>query len=296
MAAVKLLLNQARRHSLTTVTTAATSPLPIQPVSYELKPKPEARPPQPPPPETDTSFTKEDFRYLKDASVSSSSSLPVAPLPEDRALEEEGVKVLFPTLIRGAEKEKKPLFDLKEVLKLVKVNAKAKFDETVEMHVKLGINSKRSDLVFWSSHDARQVFGQGPDVGNQYKSIIFTNGAEESHLAASSKEREQAKSSRSEQAESALDQMDWIEKITGVIASLLSSQTPERCMLGSPMGSGHHRSASESSSFESSDFDHGAAEEYASERGLVNTHYERPHRNSQHQRSCTKSEKTVEVL
>lgn len=30
------------------------------------------------------------------------------------------------------------------------------------------------------------------------------------------------------QAESALDQMDWIEKITGVIASLLSSQLPER--------------------------------------------------------------------
>ncbi|KAM7274717.1 hypothetical protein ACFE04_016583 [Oxalis oulophora] len=204
MAAVKLLLNQARRHSLTTANAAAVkphshlrslmkslstesnpdpipnpnpqrqSPLPIQPVSYELKPKPEARPPQPPPPETDTSFTKEDFRYLKDASVSSSSSsLPVAPLPEDRAdvskedmdieskrieyeakqklfrmqQEEEGVKVPFPTLIRGAKKEKKPLFDLKEVLKLVKVNAKAKFDETVEMHVKLGINSKRSDLI-----------------------------------------------------------------------------------------------------------------------------------------------------
>lgn len=32
----------------------------------------------------------------------------------------------------------------------------------------------------------------------------------------------------SAQAESALDQMDWIEKITGVIASLLSSQAPER--------------------------------------------------------------------
>lgn len=30
------------------------------------------------------------------------------------------------------------------------------------------------------------------------------------------------------QAESAMDQMDWIEKITGVIASLLSSQAPER--------------------------------------------------------------------
>ena len=33
------------------------------------------------------------------------------------------------------------------------------------------------------------------------------------------------------QAESALDQMDWIEKITGVIASLLSSQAPERVIL-----------------------------------------------------------------
>lgn len=23
--------------------------------------------------------------------------------------------------------------------------------------------------VFWDSHDSRQVFGQGPDVGNQYR-------------------------------------------------------------------------------------------------------------------------------
>ena len=30
------------------------------------------------------------------------------------------------------------------------------------------------------------------------------------------------------QAENALDQMDWMEKITGVIASLLSAQTLER--------------------------------------------------------------------
>ncbi|KAJ8771141.1 hypothetical protein K2173_023466 [Erythroxylum novogranatense] len=45
--------------------------------------------------------------------------------------------------------------------------------------------------VFWSSHDSRQVFGQGPDVGSQYRSIIFTNGTEESKLAVVSKEREQ---------------------------------------------------------------------------------------------------------
>ncbi|KAJ6807628.1 peptide methionine sulfoxide reductase A5 [Iris pallida] len=48
--------------------------------------------------------------------------------------------------------------------------------------------------VFWASHDSRQVFGQGPDVGDQYRSIIFTNGTLEARLAAASKEREQTKS------------------------------------------------------------------------------------------------------
>ncbi|BBG93692.1 Peptide methionine sulfoxide reductase family protein [Prunus dulcis] len=51
--------------------------------------------------------------------------------------------------------------------------------------------------IFWSSHDYRQVFGQGPDVGNQYRSIIFTNGTEESRLAAVSKERDKTKSKSS---------------------------------------------------------------------------------------------------
>lgn len=126
------------------------------------------------------------------------------------------------------------------------------------------------------------------------------------------------------QAESALDQMDWIEKITGVIASLLSSQAPERvfilpffsldsgyfqilmlmviciivyqCLGGSPIGSGHHRSTSESSSFESSDFDQTAADEYTSERNLSSSHMERPLRNLQQQRSAMKIEKPIDVL
>ncbi|KAI9125980.1 hypothetical protein K1719_003398 [Acacia pycnantha] len=99
------------------------------------------------------------------------------------------------------------------------------------------------------------------------------------------------------QAESAMDQMDWIEKITGVIASLLSSQIPERCLPASPMGSGHNRSASESSSFESSDFDHSAVEEYKSDRGLASAHMDRPSRSlQQQQRACIKSEKPIDVL
>lgn len=127
------------------------------------------------------------------------------------------------------------------------------------------------------------------------------------------------------QAESALDQMDWIEKITGVIASLLSSQIPERvtsvyfCLRcnnvilvgvinvihvthfnqllpASPMGSGHHRSTSESSSFESSDFDHCGVEESAADRSLVSSHMERASRSLNQQRSCNKSEKPIDVL
>ncbi|XP_068640598.1 peptide methionine sulfoxide reductase A5 [Aristolochia californica] len=47
--------------------------------------------------------------------------------------------------------------------------------------------------VFWSSHDSRQIFGQGPDVGNQYRSIIFVNGTEETRLAAVGKEKEQTR-------------------------------------------------------------------------------------------------------
>ncbi|MED6217588.1 Peptide methionine sulfoxide reductase A5 [Stylosanthes scabra] len=48
--------------------------------------------------------------------------------------------------------------------------------------------------VFWANHDPRQVYGQGPDVGNQYRSIIFCNGTEESKMAALSKEQEQTRS------------------------------------------------------------------------------------------------------
>lgn len=47
--------------------------------------------------------------------------------------------------------------------------------------------------IFWSSHDPTQVFGQGPDVGDQYRSVIFVRGPEQARLASLSKEREEAK-------------------------------------------------------------------------------------------------------
>ncbi|XP_019196132.1 PREDICTED: ADP-ribosylation factor GTPase-activating protein AGD3-like [Ipomoea nil] len=64
------------------------------------------------------------------------------------------------------------------------------------------------------------------------------------------------------QAESATEQMDWIEKITGVIASLLTSQTAERHFCHSP--------TSENSSITSPpDFDQRAIEDNSSVRNIA---------------------------
>ncbi|XP_020088062.1 ADP-ribosylation factor GTPase-activating protein AGD3 isoform X2 [Ananas comosus] len=99
------------------------------------------------------------------------------------------------------------------------------------------------------------------------------------------------------QAESAMDQMDWVEKITGVIASLLSSQSPEKRLLASPTGSGHHRAASESSSISSStEFEHSINGESSLEKNYSSGHFERPFRNSQQHRSAPKQEKPIELL
>ncbi|KAG8652717.1 hypothetical protein MANES_06G126100v8 [Manihot esculenta] len=97
------------------------------------------------------------------------------------------------------------------------------------------------------------------------------------------------------QAENALDQVDWIEKITGVITSLLSFQTSERHLSTSHMGIGDHHSVSDSSSMaDSPDIDHAEIEEFASNnmttRCCLNS------KNSQQQECCVRSEKPIDVL
>jgi peptide-methionine (S)-S-oxide reductase len=44
---------------------------------------------------------------------------------------------------------------------------------------------------FWQMHDPTQVDRQGPDVGSQYRSVIFTNNPEQEAAAKASKERAQ---------------------------------------------------------------------------------------------------------
>ncbi|HEY8312636.1 MAG TPA: peptide-methionine (S)-S-oxide reductase MsrA [Candidatus Baltobacteraceae bacterium] len=46
--------------------------------------------------------------------------------------------------------------------------------------------------VFWKLHDPTTMNRQGPDVGSQYRSAIFTHGAEQAAAAEASLEREQA--------------------------------------------------------------------------------------------------------
>lgn len=41
--------------------------------------------------------------------------------------------------------EKDKLYELDEAVSLVKQTAKAKFDETVELHIKLGVDSRHAD-------------------------------------------------------------------------------------------------------------------------------------------------------
>jgi peptide-methionine (S)-S-oxide reductase len=51
--------------------------------------------------------------------------------------------------------------------------------------------------VFWAMHDPTQVDRQGPDVGDQYRSIILTNSGEQRRAAEASKAAAQQRFSRS---------------------------------------------------------------------------------------------------
>lgn len=126
------------------------------------------------------SWTREDIRYVKDVPSISPVSYParVAPLPEDRVtasteeeveapkkdeelererkrietdvrvrriLRTEEVKVPFPTLIKVDKKPQKVVLDLQEAIREVKANAKRNFIETIEAHVRLGVDPRRGD-------------------------------------------------------------------------------------------------------------------------------------------------------
>ena len=126
------------------------------------------------------------------------------------------------------------------------------------------------------------------------------------------------------QAESAVEQMDWIDKITGVIASLLSSQAPERVkceeylyhpdfeflafchkydsiifqrLSASPTITVGHGSACDSSSIgSSSDFDQRANGQHTAEKDIPSRNLVRASRSLQQVQYSVKSEKPIDAL
>jgi peptide-methionine (S)-S-oxide reductase len=50
--------------------------------------------------------------------------------------------------------------------------------------------------VFWAMHDPTQVNRQGPDVGDQYRSIVLTHGEDQKAIAESSKAKAQERFAR----------------------------------------------------------------------------------------------------
>ncbi|KAI6675621.1 hypothetical protein NL676_003527 [Syzygium grande] len=73
--------------------------------------------------------------------------------------------VPFPMILEAEKRESKAVYDPVEAIRLVKANARAKLDETIEAHVRLGIEKKRSDLIVRGSLVSKIAFlGEGADA------------------------------------------------------------------------------------------------------------------------------------
>lgn len=83
---------------------------------------------------------------------------------------EEEIRIPFPRLVPPVKKELKVEYDLKDAIRHVKANVKCKFDETVEAHVRLGVNAKRGD---------QMVRGGAPlphGIGKAVRVAVFADG------------------------------------------------------------------------------------------------------------------------
>ncbi len=66
--------------------------------------------------------------------------------------------------------DKTELYDIAEGVKLVKATAKAKFDETIEMHIKLGVDSRHAD------QQVRNTVVLPNGTGKEVRVAVFAKG------------------------------------------------------------------------------------------------------------------------
>ncbi|GLJ25969.1 hypothetical protein SUGI_0498000 [Cryptomeria japonica] len=81
------------------------------------------------------------------------------------------VNIPYPKLLPPEKKKPKVLYDLNEAIKQVKANVKCKFDETVEAHVLLSVNAKRSDQM------VRGGIALPHGIGKTVRVAVFADGA-----------------------------------------------------------------------------------------------------------------------
>ena len=91
--------------------------------------------------------------------------------------------------------DKTKLYDTDEAMKLVTETAKAKFDETVEAHIKLGVDSRHAD------QQVRGAIVLPHGTGKSAKVLVFAKGAK----------AEEAKAAGADY----VGEMDMVEKIQG---------------------------------------------------------------------------------
>ena len=91
--------------------------------------------------------------------------------------------------------DKTKLYDIDEAMKLVTETAKAKFDETVEAHIKLGVDSRHAD------QQVRGAIVLPHGTGKSAKVLVFAKGAK----------AEEAKAAGADY----VGEMDMVEKIQG---------------------------------------------------------------------------------
>ncbi len=91
--------------------------------------------------------------------------------------------------------DKTKLYDTKEAMKLVTDTAKAKFDETVEAHVKLGVDSRHAD------QQVRGAIVLPHGTGKSSKVLVFAKGAKAEEATAAGADY--------------VGEMDMVEKIQG---------------------------------------------------------------------------------